>query len=244
MAWIEFHDDIWEHHKTEHFADLLGVSLVTAVGHLGSLWHFVLRNAWRDADLTPWGVRGIARAARWVEEPEKFVKAAQDCGFLEGFVVHGWLERAGKLVQDRLYNEQRRTDNADLRRKTASERRKADATVPNPTVPNPTNVKRPQPAPVAAAKPKDAPSAVDFTKGPLDAMKRREVETWLEDMRLPFDYGSEPDRIRRGVRVIDLPVSTCKSILDEMPRLGGKLRAVLQYRIRVKNEERPQGRGG
>ncbi len=130
MAWIEFHDDVWEHHKTERFADALGLPLVYAVGHLTSLWTFVLRNAWRDANLEPWGDRGIERGARWVGEPGKFVTAARECGILDGSVVHGWLERAGKLVQDRLYNEERKK-NAVIRRKT-------DATVPNLTQPNPT----------------------------------------------------------------------------------------------------------
>ncbi len=130
MAWIEFHDDIWEHHKTERLSDLLGLPIVYTVGHLASLWHFTLRNAWRDADLAPWGEKGIERGARWVGDPGKFVAAARECGFLDGTIVHGWMDRAGKLVQDRLYNEQRRK-NVDLRRK-------ADATVHNPTVHNPT----------------------------------------------------------------------------------------------------------
>ena len=140
-AWIESEDGIWEHHKTVKLCGLLGIKLVAAVGHLTSLWHFVLRNAWRDADLSPWGDAGIEMACRWEGEAGKMVKALRECGrdggpgFLEGSTVHGWLERAGKLVQDRFYNEKRRQDVAQ-KNTDAVKRRKSDAT--NPTQPNPT----------------------------------------------------------------------------------------------------------
>lgn len=130
MAWIELDDCIWEHHKTVRLCGLLNISEVQAVGHLASLWHFVLRNAWKTADLSPWGDAGIERAARWKGNPGILVAALRDCGFMTGSEVHGWVERAGKLVQDRLYNEKRRKD--------AVERRKSDATLPYPTLPNPT----------------------------------------------------------------------------------------------------------
>lgn len=134
MAWIEFHDDVWEHHKTERLADILGLPVTYTVGHMASLWHFVLRNAWRDANLEPWGDRGIERAARWIGEPGVFVKAARDSGIIDGFVVHGWAERAGRLVGERLKNDTLRKSYVK-RKKTVS---KHEATLPNPTVPNPT----------------------------------------------------------------------------------------------------------
>src|SRR4051812_39895287 len=102
MAWIELHDDLMDHYKTERLADALGVPKVYAVGHLVSLWLFTLRSAWRDADLSKWGDAGIERAAGWYGEPGKFVHAVRECGFLDGGVVHGWMERAGDLVWKRL----------------------------------------------------------------------------------------------------------------------------------------------
>jgi hypothetical protein len=150
-AWIESEDGIWEHHKTVKLCGLLGIKLVAAVGHLTSLWHFVLRNAWRDADLSPWGDAGIEMACRWEGEAGKMVKALRECGrdggpgFLEGSTVHGWLERAGKLVQDRFYNEKRRQDVAQ-KNTDAVKRRKSDATQPNPTQPNHTKPKTSSPA--------------------------------------------------------------------------------------------------
>ena len=130
MAWIESHDDIWEHHKTLKLMRVLNISDVAAVGHLHSLWHFVLRNAWRDANLEPWGIEGVEAAARWRGDCGVFFAAMQEIGYLDDFEAHGWSERAGKLVQDRIYNEERR--------KNVTLRRKADATVPYRTQPNPT----------------------------------------------------------------------------------------------------------
>lgn len=208
MAWIEFHDDIWEHHKTERFADMLGLPTVYAVGHLASLWHFVLRNAWRDANLAPWGDRGIERAARWEGEPGKFVHAARECGVLDGSVVHGWMERAGKLVQDRLYNEQRKK-NADLRRKT-------DATVPYPTVPNLT-----QPTTTTGD---DSPSAVGFNL-------KTPVSGDYGDYRLPKNFGRYG-----GVHVSNVPHDECQFLIDTM-RPGPKVKAALEWRMAQKESE-------
>lgn len=172
MPWIESHDDIWDHWKTLKLCDLLGRKDYAVVGHLTSLWHFVLRNAWRDANLEKWGDQGIERAARWDGEPGVFVKALREAGYLDGSVAHDWLERAGKLVNDRLYNDQRK--------KYAVIRRKSDATLPNPTLPNPTqpNDKR---DPKAGSKPKGfkAPSLSDVGAYCKERRNNVDPEKWL-----------------------------------------------------------------
>lgn len=139
MAWIETHDELWEHHKINRLCTAVNEPDYSVVGRLVSLWHFVLRNAWRDANLEPWGDDGIERAARWDGEKGVFVAALRECGFIDGFVVHGWQKRAGRLVQDRRRNEVRKRRRltggkpAVKRRDTAG---KLVATLPYPTVPN------------------------------------------------------------------------------------------------------------
>lgn len=138
MAWIEFHDDVWDHYKTMRLCKLTGLEDTNAVGKLAALWHFTLRNAWRDANLEPWGDQAIEAACRWRGKPGVFIKALREVGYLDGSIVHGWVERAGRLVNDRIYNEKRR--------KSSVKRRKPLATLPNPTqphrtVPNPTEPK-------------------------------------------------------------------------------------------------------
>lgn len=144
MAWIESHDDIWDHHKIYRLCAAVNQPDYAVVGRLHSLWHFVLRNAWKDANLEPWGVDAIEKHSRWDGEKGVWFKALQECGFLDGFVVHGWIKRAGRLVYDRRRNEKRRQrlinggKTAVKRRKTGG---KSEATLPNPTLPNPTKPK-------------------------------------------------------------------------------------------------------
>jgi len=166
MAWIESHDDVWEHHKTIRLSRALGITKAQAVGHLHALWHFTLRNAWRDADLSAWGIEEIERVTFWEGEKGVFINALQEVGFLDGFTVHGWLERAGRLVGDRLRNEKRRRPYVK-RTKTV---RSLVATVPNPTLPYPTvpDPTKPEhlaaaPQPEQSAKPYQIP---DKTKDP------------------------------------------------------------------------------
>lgn len=123
MAWIESHDEIWDHWKIERMVDMLGGHFpdlhreelrAMIVGQLQSLWHFILRNAWRDADMTRWGEPGIERAARWTREPGQFIAAMRQAELLDGMVVHGWVERAGRLIYDRIRNENRRKSTGRL----------------------------------------------------------------------------------------------------------------------------------
>ncbi len=119
MAWLESHDDIWEHFKMERLHALIASELpqgldpeeqrTLLVGHLHALWHFTLRSAWsKNADLAPWGDAGIERAAKWRRKPGALVAALRDAGFLDGSTPHGWMERAGSLVKKRLGREDER----------------------------------------------------------------------------------------------------------------------------------------
>lgn len=141
MAWIECHDTIWDHHKLYRLCTAVNQPDYAVVGRLVSLWHFVLQNAWRDSNLEPWGDAVIEQKSRWDGEKGVWIKALRDCGFMDGFIVHGWLKRAGRLVADRRRNE-RRKKRTITGGKTAVERRttgrRSVATVPYPTVPNPT----------------------------------------------------------------------------------------------------------
>ena len=69
---------------------------------------FCFDNAWRDASLERWNDAGIEEACRWNGKEGKMSKALRNAGFLDGFIVHGWLENAGKLVNDRLRIEAKR----------------------------------------------------------------------------------------------------------------------------------------
>lgn len=133
MAWIESHVDIGEHPKIAELCLDLGLRKFEAVGILHLLWHFTMKYAWRDGDLRRFTSRAICKALDWDKDPDVLIKALTDAGWLEKdkLVIHDWFDYCGKLVTDRLYNEERR--------KTSSRfvnARKKSATLPNPTLPN------------------------------------------------------------------------------------------------------------
>ncbi len=119
MSWIEVHEELCGHHKTVNMCHILGISRVQAMGHLICLWHYTLRYAWRDGDLSAWGEHGVEEACRWEGAPGAMVAALQSCGkkegdgrapgYLDGLVVHDWILHCGRLIKDRLGAEARRT---------------------------------------------------------------------------------------------------------------------------------------
>jgi len=109
VAWIESHQAVGHHPKTIRFAELLKVSLPTAVGHLHYFW-------WWALDFAPSGeIRTtptvLARACEWRGNPERFVQALVAAGFLEdaedGVTIHDWLDYAGRLIEKRAANRDR-----------------------------------------------------------------------------------------------------------------------------------------
>jgi hypothetical protein len=121
-VWIESHAEIWEHHKLDALVAKLEGELpagldpdekrVLLVGHLHSLWHFAVRNAWRDGDLTKWGIGGIERAARWRRPPGVLFAALKAVGFIDAGpkdTIHDWLDFAGQLVKKRIDREAQRS---------------------------------------------------------------------------------------------------------------------------------------
>jgi hypothetical protein len=134
MAWIESHQELDDHPKTRKAAALLGISVVTMVGHLHILWHWALSYA-QDGDLTGFLPEDIAIGAKWDDDPERFVNALVNCklgankaGFVErtadgDLVLHDWWEYAGKYVAKRQADAERKR----LDREAAAAERKAPA---------------------------------------------------------------------------------------------------------------------
>lgn len=160
MAWIESHDTLGRHPKTEEAARLLGIGIPQMIGHLHLLWWWCMEYA-QNGDLTGFRPTVIARAAGWDGEPESFVAALIECGptpdkpgFLERthdgrLLVHDWWDYAGKLIEKRRANRERmRSARHAHVQDTCSTRAthmqdmyntRAGATVPNQTVPNQTS---------------------------------------------------------------------------------------------------------
>ena len=119
MAWIEVHEGLVRHRKTLRLARLLDVHRTSAAGHMLALWLWSLSNA-------PEGVLGhldsedIAVGGEWDGPPDTFVGALVASGFVdaegEGLFIHNWQEYAGRLME-------RRQADAERKRKGRMKRR-------------------------------------------------------------------------------------------------------------------------
>lgn len=102
MAWIESHTEIGDHPKVYVLYTALSVRKAEAIGLLHLLWHFTMKFAWRDGDLTRFDDVAIARASGWEDDASMFINGLQKSGFLDGKKVHDWINFAGRLIKDRV----------------------------------------------------------------------------------------------------------------------------------------------
>lgn len=180
MAWIELHQSVVTHRKTLAFADALDIEPVLALGHLASLWLWALDNV-PGGSLAEVSDRTLARAGQWAGPAADFRAALMTAEYIDADqAIHDWHGYAGKLIDRREANAEkqrqwrnRHQPSIDERRngdvpshvtvtRNQSERLRTAATVPNPTVPNPTSKESPttavdRVAPMAADAAPDAP---------------------------------------------------------------------------------------
>lgn len=100
MAWIESHTVLSRHRKLKELALLLRLKPVYAMGHLHALWHDALEQQ-EDGDLSAWSDELIAESAQFDGDAPKFVSLLQDCGWLDGRLIHDWLEYAGRYLESK-----------------------------------------------------------------------------------------------------------------------------------------------
>lgn len=141
MAWIESHEEIGDHHKIHDLSVQLGCSVPTAVGHVHLLWHYTLRVAWRDGNLSKQSIQAICRGCWWDGDPNLFITALQQTGWLDGMIVHDWQEYASQIIYQRNYNATRRKERAKPPMDSKVTAVNTPATLPNLTKPNLTKPK-------------------------------------------------------------------------------------------------------
>lgn len=138
MAWIESHENVGDHSKTLQLAAQLNCTIPAAVGYLHLLWHYTLKVAWQDGDLTKFPPNIIARACWFDGDPSVFVNALNSSGYLDEMKVHGWKEYAKYIIYQRKYNKNRhsRFTHVTTSRKSCNYIQKSNATltIPNHTI--------------------------------------------------------------------------------------------------------------
>lgn len=134
MAWIESHQGTDRHPKTRKFCRRLGLSVPAAVGHLHMFWWWAMDFA-ADGDITKFEPEDIADAMEYDGDPQALIDALTDAGFIDqteaGRVIHDWYDYAGKLIERR---------KNDAQRKAMSRRKAAD--VQKDSENSPTDVQR------------------------------------------------------------------------------------------------------
>lgn len=165
MAWIESHQSLRNHRKTGRLARRLGVSKVTAIGHLHCLWWWCMDNA-PGGYLDGIDPEDIAEGAEWEGDPCAFIDALAFAGFLDdGHEVHDWYDYAGKLIEKRASDAARKREarrkpddpapsaprDVTVPRTSGGHPEDGAGTVPNRTQPNPTQPDPGANAPVSGA---------------------------------------------------------------------------------------------
>lgn len=167
--WIESHQSLARHPKLIRLAARLKINRPQAIGHLHLLWWWTLDYA-PNGDVSAFASCEIAAAAEWNGPAEGFFEALKAEKWIdEDGTIHDWDEYAGKLLEKR---------KADAERKAAKRKKSAGcpsdvhgtAQVHNqPTVPTePTNPPdggavppAPPPEPPPQAPKKGAPKVSD-----------------------------------------------------------------------------------
>ena len=129
--WIESHESLGEHPKVFDLCNALKIDKPKAIGILHLLWHFTLKFAWRDGDLSKFSNVSIAHSIGWDGDPDKLIESLHGARWMEDKKIHDWFDYAGKIIKDRIYNEERRKTSLN-----GVSSRKISATQPNLTIPN------------------------------------------------------------------------------------------------------------
>jgi hypothetical protein len=134
--WFPLEQTLWTHRKTYALADDLGIDEVHAGGLVARLWSWSLDNAQADFDgrrglLTGVVPLAIAGGAGWKGEPVAFVAALTGAGFLDqdgdDLVIHDWFDYAGRLLERRRRDRERKRAAAEKARRSGTSGRPSRA---------------------------------------------------------------------------------------------------------------------
>lgn len=149
--WIESHQSLLRHRKTNQAVRLLGCDRFKLIGHLHALWWWAMDNAPSGQPLADYE---IVDGAEWDGNPEHFVNGLARAGFIDAlpdgdYLIHDWHDFTGRLVE---LKERTRQANRDRQRRWRERNTPPPApdnalvtrdvtpnnglTVPNPTQPD------------------------------------------------------------------------------------------------------------
>lgn len=111
MAWLEIHQELPEHPKTDALMDETGVERPMAVGYVVMALLWALRYA-HDGVIVQKRLGAIARGAGWPGDPVAFAQAMVAAGWWDelgdGWKLHDWEQYAGMLIEKRRKDAERK----------------------------------------------------------------------------------------------------------------------------------------
>ena len=157
MPWIESHTILIRHPKVRGLARSLRLRPSYVVGHLHALWHAALEQR-EDGDLSSWSDEVIADFSDYPGDAPQYVRLLQDHRWLDGKLIHDWLDYAGKFLISKYSskNPQRLAEIWKLhgriyghspRRVKGDQKASEGRPLPNPTSPTKPRGKPPSPLP-------------------------------------------------------------------------------------------------
>lgn len=151
MAWIELHQSLPGHKKTRQAARALGISRSEFIGHIVQFWLWALDNA-PSGVLDGIDAETIADVSDFHGDSQVYLIALIAAGFIddddETMRIHDWHDYAGKLVESRRKDRERKRlqagkqvnpqeipGNSSGKNKIPSEKTNSEDTVPYRTLP-------------------------------------------------------------------------------------------------------------
>lgn len=103
--YVCIHTVLGRHPKMRDLARVLCEPIVHVKGYLVSLWSAALEMR-EDGDLSAWSPAFVAQAAEYEGEID-FLAALQKTGWLDGKVIHDWVDYAGPYLRARYHQHNR-----------------------------------------------------------------------------------------------------------------------------------------
>lgn len=106
MAWLQSHQDIAGHPKTNKFRRKLGVNVHESVGILHYIWYWAMDHA-GDGDISHFSAEDIADGCQYQGNADELLEALESSGYIEDNRLWRWDEIGGKLLISREKSKER-----------------------------------------------------------------------------------------------------------------------------------------
>lgn len=132
--WGRYDVDLCNHFKTKKASRLLHTEVPCVIGHLICMWSWAMKmKVGADGDVSHIDRCDLAAEAQWKGDPDEFINALVDSGFLETdgdrLYIHDWAEYGGSVLSAQEKNKEKQARFRE-RQKQAKKEQGEEATPP------------------------------------------------------------------------------------------------------------------